>query len=79
MALFPNLDDGEGLKVKIDEKAPDLFKSREGKPQLQVNKCYKKKTEEGKEVVCIRTDQEIRNMFEIKALRNVREHAPSNF
>ena len=72
MASYLDLEDGERLKAKINEKAPDLFKARKGKPQLEVYKCQKK-TKEGKETVCIERDRDIRNMFDLKPLRNVRE------
>jgi hypothetical protein len=78
MASYLNLEDNEGLKARIDKKASDLFKARKGKPQLQVNKCYKKKTDEGKETMCIERDRDVRNMFELKGLRHVRELVLSN-
>jgi hypothetical protein len=78
MASYLKLEDNEGLKARIDEKASDIFKARKGKPQLQVNKCYKKKTDEGKETMCIERDQDVRNMFELKGLRHVRELVLSN-
>jgi hypothetical protein len=71
MPCYLNLEDSDSLKAKIDKKAPDLFKARKGKPQLQVNKCHKKKTEDGKETVYVEVNRDVRNMFELKALRHV--------
>jgi hypothetical protein len=73
MASYLNLEHSESLKAKIDERAPDLFKARKAKPQLQLNKCYKKKTEESKETVCIEKDRDVRSMLELKGLRRVRD------
>jgi hypothetical protein len=73
MASYLNLEDNEGLKTKIDDRASHLFKARKAKPQLQVNKCYVKKTDQGREIMCIERDREVRNMFELKGLRHVRE------
>jgi hypothetical protein len=78
MASYLNLEASDVLKAKIDEKAPDLFQARKGKPQLQVNKCCKKKTEDGKETLCIDRDRDVRNISELKALRHVRELVLSN-
>jgi hypothetical protein len=78
MASYLNLEDSEGLRAKIDEKASDLFKARKPKPQLQVSKCYKKKTDEGKETMYIERDRDVRNIFELKGLRHVRELVLSN-
>jgi hypothetical protein len=77
MASYLNLEDGEGLKAKIDKRAQDLFKTRKGKPQLQVNKCQRKKTAESKETVCDVRDRDVSNMFDLKALRHVRDFVPS--
>jgi len=75
MASYLNLEDSDNLKAKIDEKASALFHARKGKPQLQVNKCYKKKTDEGKETMCIESSRDVMNMCELKVLRDVRELA----
>jgi hypothetical protein len=78
MASYLTLEDSGSLNAKIDEKASDLFKARKRKPQLQVTKCYKRTTEEGKGTMCIERDQDVRNMFELKTLRHVRELVLSN-
>jgi hypothetical protein len=78
MASYLKLEDNKGLQTRINEKASDIFKARKGKPQLQVAKCSKKKTDDDKEIMCIERHRDIRNMFELKGLRHVRELVLSN-
>lgn len=73
MASYLNLEDSEGLKERINQRAHDLFKPRKGKPQLQVNSCHRKKTAEGNQMPSIEMDRDVNNMFDLKALRHVRE------
>jgi hypothetical protein len=77
MEWYLKLEDSESLKAKIDERAPDLFKARKGKPQLEVKSYAKKRIEEGKDFVCIKDHRDVENMFDLKALRYVRELALS--
>jgi hypothetical protein len=71
MASYLYLGENEGFKAKIDERAPDTFQSLPGRPQLEINKYFKKRNEENKEVVCIVRNQDVRNVLEIKELERV--------
>jgi hypothetical protein len=77
MESYLKLEDSESLKAKIDKRAPDLFKARKGKPQLEVKGYTEKRIEEGKDFVFIEDHRDVENMFDLKALRHVRELALS--
>ncbi len=79
MASYLNLDDVESLTQEINERAPDTFQVLPGRPQLEVNRHFKKKNEENKEVVCVVRNQDIRNVLQIKALARVRHLIQSKF
>ncbi len=65
------LEDNKRLMAKIDGRAPDLFKARKGKPQLEWKGYLSKKQKEGKETRWIKKDGDIENTFDLKALRHV--------
>jgi hypothetical protein len=71
MASYLNLDESDSLKVKIDERASDTFQSLPGRPQLEVNRHFKKINEENKEFVCVVRNPDVRNVLEIKSLERV--------
>jgi hypothetical protein len=72
MASYLNLDDMDSLAAKINDRAPDTFLAVPGKPQLEVNKYFKKRNEESKEGVCIVKNQDVRSAAQIKTLKRVR-------
>ena len=71
MASYLDLDDDESLKTEIDARAPDTFQSLQGRPQLEVNRYFKKKNEEDGEVKCIVKNQDVRDILEIQSLELV--------
>jgi hypothetical protein len=71
MASYLDLDESESLKAKIDERAPDTFQSLPGRPQLEVNRRFKIRNEENKEVVRVVRNPDVRNVLEIKSLERV--------
>ena len=71
MASYLSLDESDSLKAKIDERASDTFQSLPGRPQLEVNRHFKKINEGNKEFVCIERNLDVRNVLEIKSLERV--------
>jgi hypothetical protein len=71
MASYLNLDESDSLKAKIDERASDTFQSLPGRPQLEVNRHFKKINEENKELVCVERNPDATNILEIKSLERV--------
>jgi hypothetical protein len=71
MASHFDAEDNDSLNAKIDQKAAILFRARENKPRLQVTKCFKK-TEDGRELVCVERNQDVTDISELKALQHVR-------
>ena len=75
MAPMKRLDDLRSLKAKVDGKAHDLFKAKEGLAPLQVTRVFKDRRANSS-VRNIQTevfvqDQDVWNLGEIRALRNV--------
>lgn len=79
MESYLNLDDIESLTAKINGRALDTFLALPGRPQLEVNKHFKKRNEENKEVVSIVKNQDVGNVAQIKALKRVRHLTKSQF
>jgi hypothetical protein len=71
MVSYLNLDDVEIFNAKIDKNAHDLFKSKPGKPQLQVSRLLKTGTRKGNETVSYVRNQDVANISQMKALEHV--------
>lgn len=69
MASFPFLDDMRTLRMKVDQKAHDLFKEKPGQAPLTVTRIFKTKEKDAKP---FEKDRKVLNVSDIQMLRNVR-------
>ncbi|KAE8444552.1 hypothetical protein EG329_014476 [Mollisiaceae sp. DMI_Dod_QoI] len=72
MAPSYHLDDLRSLKLKIDEKAHDLFKEKPGHAELQVTRIFKRrsgKQDEGERNTFVK-DLDVCDLSQVKALRH---------
>jgi hypothetical protein len=67
-----NMDDLDSLQMKINSKAPDLFKDRMGQAPLQVSRVFKGRIGKDEETSCFVRNQNVWNNSQIKALKIVR-------
>jgi hypothetical protein len=68
MALFSSLDDMRSIRLKIEEKAHDLFKEKPGQALFSVTRILRCQ-ENGK---FFEKDRKVLNLSHIKMLQNVR-------
>ena len=68
MASFSSLDDMRSLRLKIEEKAHDLFKEKPGKALFSVTRILGCQ-ENGR---FFEKDRKVLNLSHVKMLRNVR-------
>jgi hypothetical protein len=73
MVSYINPECLESLTTKIEKKAYDLFKAKPGRPQLQVNRLFKTRTAEGKDIRRFEGNQDVLDVSHIRALEAVRE------
>jgi hypothetical protein len=71
MASYLDLDEDESLKSEIDARASDTFQSLPGRAQLEVNRHFKRKNEENREVTCVVKNQDVRDVLEIQSMERV--------
>ena len=72
MAKYCNCDDAEHFKVRVDEKASDLFSSK--KQELQVKRLQKSDIPTGNYSTCFLDPERVSSSRQLKALHDVLYH-----
>jgi hypothetical protein len=69
MTFFSSLDDMRTIRMKVDQKAHDLFKEKPGQAPLTVTRIL---NPQETNVIPFEKDRKVLNLSDIKRLRNVR-------
>jgi hypothetical protein len=73
MASFSRFDDMRMIRMKIDEKAHDLFKEKPGQAPLTVTRIFKSDERNTKP---FEKNREVLGLSDTKRLQNVRDNSP---